>query len=772
MRKIFTFAAAVLMTMSMWADTMVNLPTDLKSGDLKRGYSYMYAVGSGSVDMDNNSVYFSSYDYKIEGGKINPYRTCFVFKPLVSCNMAYTLAAGSSERTQTVTIYEINEKLFEVYSGGDKRAMATWIKDHATDEDLKGLWVTVKVTQVDKNGNVSLRGDSAKALTGYNYYKELLGDTLASYEIKVGKSSIVVDTIKDGLDFFEFKAGKAYMVFNTVSSSSGMSLGALDFVATCEAPAEALKIEASKTENVNPGEVITFTISGGNGGETKIEGWDGETIADNKWTAVKGDHVFTVSQDVKDGKCNGEASVIVKVLSNDPVTAAHITGDQVAYIGVEIELTCISEDATDYQWYQDGKKIEGATEYIYKFTPAKEGETVFACEAWNKYNEAGKPFKTEDYKVTVYKEKILCGELIKATMQQEVTGVVGGTVETNLSKGEAQKLNKKKYFGITLKEGEFKAGDKFIVNITVAPDVASKMGTMKLYADKDGAEKVFEADSAAVGVVGENTWKLPVSVEGKQSLYIYRGDVDDWNPTFSYVAVVRPCQEESSDATLGLLSINGGTIDAKDGVYPDTIRYEVPLDSDKKELEIFASATDKNAEEEYPAKVLVPEIGAAAIEVKINITAQDGTKKEYVLVIYRPEASHDATIKDLYIAANLVTAVKDTFSYEVPGEWDADSIDVTIVLNDPYAVCDKGTDFKMLVPQPKAAPTKEVLKVTAQDLKTIKEYVILLSKAEKPDQGIDEVSGDQVQSTKVLIDGQLYILKNGILYNAQGAIAK
>ena len=37
-------------------------------------------------------------------------------------------------------------------------------------------------------------------------------------------------------------------------------------------------------------------------------------------------------------------------------------------------------------------------------------------------------------------------------------------------------------------------------------------------------------------------------------------------------------------------------------------------------------------------------------------------------------------------------------------------------------------------------------------------------------QGIEEVQGDKVQSTKLLRNGLLYIERNGKLYNAQGAL--
>ena len=155
MRKIFTFAAAVLMSMSIWADTMVNLPTDLEGNAFARGCSYMYHPGVGSVSLDNNCIYFCSYDSKIENKKINLYRTTFVFKPAISCNLAYNMAnTKTSKRTYTSKIYAINEKLYKVYWGGDKHYLASWIKENASDEDLNGIWKDAGVTKIS-SGNIA-----------------------------------------------------------------------------------------------------------------------------------------------------------------------------------------------------------------------------------------------------------------------------------------------------------------------------------------------------------------------------------------------------------------------------------------------------------------------------------------------------------------------------------------------------------------------------------------------------------------------------------------
>lgn len=320
--------------------------------------------------------------------------------------------------------------------------------------------------------------------------------------------------------------GNVY-IFRIVVESAGPA---------CTAPAEALKLSASKSANILVGDQITFSVSGGNGAEITISGEQGESINNNTWTATAGKHVFTASQDAKDGICGGEDQLELTVISTDPVTAAVITGEHSVVLGGSLTLTCDAANADTYQWYLDGKAISGANASTYVFEASEKGNYVFACEASNQYTST--PVRAADFRVEVTG---ICGELIKATVNQEVTGVIGGTMDTNLKKGESAKLNKNTYFGITLTEGAFLEGDVFVMEITTAPDDAATMGTMKLYADKEGSELLFETDQ--VGVVGSNEWILPESVAGKKSLYIIRGGGADWNPTFSSVAVTRDCSD-------------------------------------------------------------------------------------------------------------------------------------------------------------------------------------------------------------------------------------
>jgi hypothetical protein len=765
MRKIFTFAAALLLSMGMFADIILTLPTD--ATEYKRGYSYVFPVTGSDAFLDDAQVYFTSYDGKIDGGKINPYRSAFVFKSKAAFSLALSFSSTTtSKRTNTAIVYEVNEKLFEVYKGVGEGWLAEQIRNNASDEDLNGIWKEAGVTKLS-GGKIIFSGDTAKILSGFSPKDQLLTKVFEHKTDVAGKEENKLDTLKkDGSDFL-FESGKAYLIFSNVSSSSGLVVNALDIVPTCEAPATPLKLEVSKAE-VEPDEEVTFTISGGNGAEVTLIGKNGETITDKKWKATgAGTHTFEVSQPLKDGKCGATVWEIVKVLSTEKVTTAvidgNVTGDK-AFVGVEKMLYCVANnDATNYQWYENDKKIDGANEFYYSFTPTAEGKLVFKCEAWNKFNTAEDHAMSDPFEVNVAKEEVKCGEILRADHKDgtsaTVTGVIGGVADKKTqSNGKLGSNNN--YFGIKLAEGKFQKGDKLQIHATTVSEI------VQIFSDK-GETMINEGTFDANGIY---LYKI---MEETEWIYLYRTEEagSKMNPFVDYMTVTRPCTEESSDATIKSISVNNEVIPAEGGVYPDEIKYEFPAHLSYDEVTVLVETNDPKAGADYKAKVLIPEMGES-VEVKITITAEDGTQKVYKLILSREQGSDDATIFELTVDTKIVVAKNDTFAYEVPGDLEQDSVVIQYTTTDPYATSDTLYQFKMKIPEPLAAPTKKLITITADDKKTTKVYTVLISKAKKPEpeEAIENVQNGKVQGTKVLIDGRLVIIKNGIKYNAQGTI--
>lgn len=495
---------------------------------------------------------------------------------------------------------------------------------------------------------------------------------------------------------------------------------------TCTKPETALVLDADKKTDVYEGDVVTFTTTGGNGNPVKI--YDGKTEISSPWTATAGSHSFTAEQEQNDTICGSVTeAIVIEVASKSPVTSVKVTGPTHGFIGQEITLTCEAENATQYQWVDGyGVQIEGATEATYKFTPTEAGTYKFVCTAKNAYNS---DWVMSDNTITIEVTK-LCGELIRATTQQEVTGVAGGSVDTNLGKGDSKKLDKSRYFGVKLSSGTFQAGDMFTIHITAAAD----LGKFMLYADKEGTEQVYDqgivytkADAAepVICPTGDMTVVLPAAASGKQALYLYRENGNtQWNVSFDTIYVTRPC-EASSDNTIAQLTVNDVAVTATDNVYS----YQVPASSDLTAVVVkytlnhpFATATPESG-----FSMNVPAAGTAATEQEITVKAENGAEAKYKVSISKAASlSADATLKELAVKGYTLTpAFADTvYYYEITkayGAEDPAAADVTATPNNAAAKAEVNMEYGEFV-----------VKVTAEDGETVKTYRITILTADAP----------------------------------------
>jgi len=544
------------------------------------------------------------------------------------------------------------------------------------------------------------------------------------------------------------------------------------FTASCEAPAEPLTFTASKTSEIYEGDEITFSSTGGNSGDKAIT-LDGNAFTADKWMAEAGEHTFVMTQDVKDGKCGATIEIKLTVATKAPVSKAEIEGSKTAIINKEVTLTCKAENATNFQWYKGSDKIDGATAAEYKFTPTEAGELSFSCEAWNKFTDPH--IKSNAFTITVAESE--CGKLITFnvktgsdsfdkdfTIDKDQDNVIGGTAHQKTDKNG--KINKDgAYISLKLAEGSFAAGD--VVTI-----VASNVNNCT-----NGYETTLYSD-AGVTLIGKAPFDeaktATIKLQGAaETIYLYRLNfaVDSMNPTVSSMSVRRPCGSESSDASIKSLSMNGNVIEAKDKLYA----FEVAADYDSAnpvEIKFELNDSKAKADHESPFKLLAPEKSSDTIRAEINVTAEDFTKAQYKIEITRAEApkSNDASIKELKINNEVVAEKEGIFAYEVAAEAALDSVEVSFTLADK-AVADPASPFKVLVPEAEAPASEKTIKVTAEDGTTTKEYKVSVTKAKKAEEGLDNVT-DSVKVVKYFENGQLVIIKNGVKYNAQGAIMK
>lgn len=156
----------------------------------------------------------------------------------------------------------------------------------------------------------------------------------------------------------------------------------------------------------------------------------------------------------------------------------------------------------------------------------------------------------------------------------------------------------------------------------------------------------------------------------------------------------RTAEEEAqsaSDATLKNLGINPKEYDFS-GFKKDQTEYSVEVPNEIKTVEIYAEATDSKAQVTGTGEI---ELNEGANEAKVEVVAQDGTKKTYTITITR-KASEVATtslentkfgLSDLTIAGQTISPAfkNDVYSYTVGVKEDLASLDIKATATDSDA---------------------------------------------------------------------------------------
>ena len=238
------------------------------------------------------------------------------------------------------------------------------------------------------------------------------------------------------------------------------------------------------------------------------------------------------------------------------------------------------------------------------------------------------------------------------------------------------------------------------------------------------------------------------------------------------------------DVSIKLLKINGAAVAADKKVY----EYTVSAEEDLAQVEVVFELGNAGAKADKASgfKVDVPASSTdPATEVKLTITSEDETvTAEYTIKVSRAAAdapkSSDATLKEVKINNEVVAEKNGVFAYKVAADVNLAQVEVSFICNEAHATADKENPFKVDVPADSEAPATEVIiKITAEDKATTKEYKISVSRAaqgetpgpddpdEPDDQGLDQVNALN-NARKILVNGMLIIEHNGVRYNIHG----
>ncbi len=207
-------------------------------------------------------------------------------------------------------------------------------------------------------------------------------------------------------------------------------------------------------------------------------------------------------------------------ISQSPVDAE---GEYFVPVGKEVELQITVENADkanlEYQWYCDGKKVDGNSD---KFTVKlkKKGTVIYTCDIYNKVTKETKK-EAGSWKVTGYNEKVLI--TIKKT--KKIKDILGKNV--SLSEIKVPK-SAKKALTVNVKKGTIKMkkycknakvtlvtkdGQSISITVTTAypkPVLKVKKGALKTYIEGKYRTFIF----SAANVKGSN--KVVIEYSAKQ----------------------------------------------------------------------------------------------------------------------------------------------------------------------------------------------------------------------------------------------------------------
>ncbi len=374
--------------------------------------------------------------------------------------------------------------------------------------------------------------------------------------------------------------------------------------------------------------------------------------------AINGQTTITLKRndsDIKFGTISVSREAVAPI--TDPVATVTIEGPTQAAVGFAAKYTATTDvAATEYKWFVDGAEQTGATKKTFEFTPAVKGATyAIVCKARNANNATEEWIASNTINVTGTK---LCGELIKAvydpsTKKSTVTGVIGGTADRN-TQDNGKLGSNGHYYGAVLASGSFMAGDV----VTIKASVLNGGNTATLFADKGETE----LGSAAFD---ETTLTAVITLtKSASAVYLYRKD-SGCNPNIESISVSRAC-EDSNDATIHSLTVNGNEVAENNGLFEYTLSssYEEPTVTIA--FEIHPLATIKYGLSN-PYEMATPDLGDSRGQA-FTIIAEDGTEKTYTVQIYKSASlSNDWHLKELSVEGYTLTPAfdPDTLIYHI-----------------------------------------------------------------------------------------------------------
>ncbi|MBQ9340403.1 MAG: hypothetical protein IJS13_08750 [Paludibacteraceae bacterium] len=518
--------------------------------------------------------------------------------------------------------------------------------------------------------------------------------------------------------------------------------------------------------------------------------------------------------------------------STDPVESATITGPEAGFVGIEATYKVTAAGATDYAWYVNGVAQDGETAATFKYTPAAEGSYAIYATATNEYTATPVQSNT----ITLVSAGAISGEIIKATHVNKntatVTGIIGGTADKS-TQDNGKLGSNGHYFGIKLATGMFLPDDSVIVvasalnggnTATFFSDKGTAAigsadfdtETMKavfvlsvqtewiyLYREAAACNPTVESISV-IRPVDDGNPRLSASVE-EVNLNV---TAENANPTATVVfsgknlaagnyaltvpnvaglsvepASVTVGENGKLNATVTLTYASDVDVDAATAEIKLTIgELEAAVAINYSAVHAKAYMTSVNFEQQILTnglKVNRDLLLAAANIAAVNIDALDSLNDEKAnrnypylgLKMKKEDArlsgwlTQGSTVKVRFgnVGANFKVAVngaEQTLSADDYANATVDDANELV-----YTASDADAYIEIICGSTKTLVVKQIM--IDEDIQA----VVLPESPVNPDTAIDDVNAE-VGAVKFVENGQIYILKNGVRYNALGAAVK
>lgn len=303
----------------------------------------------------------------------------------------------------------------------------------------------------------------------------------------------------------------------------------------------------------------------------------------------------------------------------------------------------------------------------------------------------------------------VCGQLVKVTVASgkagAITGALPATADVSLS--SSGKMDKGKYFGITLTQGTFKIGDVFNVNTSTA----AGQGILAIYADKEMTTPIYEGED--YGVQGDNMIVLPAAANGLSTLYMARDASDainKWNGVISFIEVTRDCEPK-------LLAFSMVGIDAEIDQEAKTVTAELPYGT---------VLTDDDWDNAYTLNGAATDAEYGAEHATLTVNGNDAAIVYTLNITIAQSASDNANLSEITVNSEAIAGFRADsleYTFELPNGT-VDMPVIAAVAEDITAqvVIDEITSLDQLVN----------IVVTAQDGVTVLTYKVQLSVASAP----------------------------------------